>query len=449
MTMKTSEYILKTSREYSLYVCGHRAIANIEDGLKPSQRMALWLLRNKAGKIKVSALSGMMAAEKIYVHGEMSANNAISMLAAPFKNNVPLIQGEGLFGTRVVPDGWGAARYVEVSKAEATDKFLYRDLDLVPLQDNYDGTTKQPVHLLPTIPLILLNGVEGIAIGWSTSILPRSFKSIVEATQAALQGRKIKPLVPHYESYDVDVEPIGPSQWIIHGKCVIEDTSTIRITELPPGMNVENFLKRLDDMEDKDQIASFTDNSSKSIDITVKFKRGSLKDWDEKKAISFLKLSEKVTERITVVDFGGSRIATYPNAEAVVEAFVKWRLGWYTTRFEKMLADTRYELTYWEVLRALFSDGFTKRLGAFANRAAVEDDVSKVATKAKIDFDKKQMDRVVGLPTYRWTKDFEAEVQKKIENLEADIADYSTILGSPDLLKGVYAEELDALKKKF
>ncbi len=447
--MKTSEYILKTSREYSLYVCGHRAIPNIEDGLKPSQRMALWLLRNKSGKIKVSALSGMLAAEKIYVHGEASSNNAISLLAAPFKNNVPLIQGVGLFGTRVVPDGWGAARYVEVSKADAADKFLYRDLDLVPQQDNYDNTTKQPIHLLPVIPLLLLNGVEGIAIGWSTSILPRSFKSIVEATQAALQGRKIKPLVPYYENYDVTVEALGTNQWIIHGKVKIEDTSTLRVTELPPGMNVEKFLERLDEMEDRDQISSFTDNSSKSIDILVKFKRGAIKDWTEKQAITFLKLSEKVTERITVVDFGGSRIATYPNAEAVVEAFVEWRLGWYTTRFEKMVADTNYELTYWQVLRALFKDGFTKRLGTFKNRAGMEVDVTKVAEKAKIAFEQKQMDRVVSLPTYRWTTEFEAEVHNKIAALEADIADYTTILSSPDLLKGVYAEELDQLKKKF
>ncbi len=126
-----------------------------------------------------------------------------------------------------------------------------------------------------------------------------------------------------------------------------------------------------------------------------------------------------------------------------------WRLAWYTTRFEKMVADTRYELTYWEVLRALFKDGFTKRLGTFANRAAVEADVTKVANKAKIPFEQKQMDRVVSLPTYRWTTEFEAEVQRKIADLEADVADYSTILGSPDLLKGVYAEELDQLKKKF
>ena len=447
--MKTSEYILKTSREYSLYVCGHRAIPNIEDGLKPSQRMALWLLRNKSGKVKVSALSGMLAAEKIYVHGEASANNAISLLAAPFKNNVPLIQGVGLFGTRVVPDGWGAARYVEVEKAASADHFLYRDLDLVPQQDNYDNTTKQPIHLLPVIPLLLLNGVEGIAIGWSTSILPRSFKSIVEATQAALQGKKIKQLVPHYENYDVTVEANGVNQWIIHGKVVIEDTSTIRVTELPPGMHVENFLKKLDEMEDRDQIAGFSNNSSKSIDILVKFKRGSIKDWDEKKAISFLKLSEKVTERITVVDFGGQRIATYENAEKVVEEFVKWRLQWYTTRYEKMLADTNYELTYWQILRALFKDGFTKRLGTFANRAAVESDVMKVAEKAKIPFEKKQMDRVVSLPTYRWTKEFEDEVGDKIAALEADIKEQTAILGSPDRLKGIYADELDLLKKKF
>jgi DNA gyrase/topoisomerase IV subunit A len=447
--MKTSEYILKTNREYSLYVCSQRAIPNIEDGLKPSQRMPLWLLRNKAGKIKVSALSGMLAAEKIYNHGEMSANNAISLLAAPFKNNNCLIEGVGMFGSRVVPDGIGAPRYVEVARAAISEKVLYRDLDLVPQTENYDASTMQPIHMLPIIPLVLLNGIEGIAVGWSTSILPRSLKAIVDASIAALEGKKIKTLVPHYGRYDVSVAPLAVNQWEIRGKVKIEDTSTIRVTELPPGLHVENFLKRLDEMEDRDQITGFTDNSSEAIDIVVRFKRGTLKAWDEESAIDFLKLKEKVTERITVVDFGGQSIRTYENAEEVVKAFVQWRLGWYSKRFDKMLADAVYEVNYWRVLKALFDDGFTKRLGTFADRSAVEADVEKVSKKVKLNLDAKQLDRVVNLPTYRWTKAFEADVDAKIIDIDGAISDYQAILSSPDLLKSVYAGELDELRKKI
>ena len=181
----SSDYILQTSREYALYVCSNRAIPAVSDGLKHGQRMALWILRNRAEKIKTFALAGLLGFEKLHLHGEKSATDAISLLAAPFKNNVCLIEGLGQFGSRIAPDGdgIGAPRYTEVRRSKAAEAFLYKDLDLVPLEDNYDGSNKQPLHFLPLIPIVLLNGVSGTAVGWSTDILPRSFKSLVEATR--------------------------------------------------------------------------------------------------------------------------------------------------------------------------------------------------------------------------------------------------------------------------
>jgi DNA gyrase/topoisomerase IV subunit A len=444
-----SDRLLRTSKSYALYVCGTRAIPNVEDGLKNGQRIALWLLRNRAEKLKTFALSGLMGYEKLYVHGEASANNAIGLLAAPYKNNVPLIEGLGQFGSRVDPvEGIGAPRYTEVRRSKIAELLLYRDLDLVPLKDNYDGSNKEPVHFLPLVPLVLLNGVEGVAVGWSTSILPRSLKALIQATQDALRGKKIKPLIPHYERYNIGVAALGPNQWEFTGRAEVVDTTTVHITELPPGIPVETFCKKLIDMEERDEITGFTDKSTEGIDIWVRFKRGSLKDWTDEKAISFLKLREKVTERITVIDWGYSTIKTYACAEDVVTAFAAWRLGWYTTRFEKMREDATYELIYWKLLRALFDAGFTKRLGTFADKAAVEADVGKVAAKAKLGADEKHVDRAVNLPTYRWTKAFEGDVVAKIADIEASIADYTAILGSPELLKEVYLSELEDLKKK-
>jgi hypothetical protein len=471
-TLNASDFILNDSREYAIYVCSTRAVPNVEDGLKHGQRIALWLLRNRADKIKTVALGGEMAASKLYVHGDVSANDSIGKLAAPFKNNVPLIEGLGQFGSRVAPvDGIGAPRYTEVRRSKPAEAFLYNDLDLVPLEENYDGSNHQPRHFLPLIPTVLLNGVAGVAVGWSTEILPRSLKSLIQATQDALDGKPIKNVEPFFEKYNVGVKNIGPNQWEFTGKLKILDTSTIQITELPPGEKIDNFRAKLIAMEDRGEIQGFTDRSTKVIDITVKFKRGSLgaqaarveveeidgrrfkhkiparKAWTEEDAIKFFKLTEKVTERIVVIDWGGTAIRTYPSAELLIADFVKWRLGWYTKRFEKLVRDTEYERNYWYALRALFKDQFAKRLGAFSNRAAVEDDVTKVVTKAKIKLDDKQLDRVVSLPTYRWTKEFEAEVERKIAELSDNIKEYQAILASPTRLKGVYAGELDSLKK--
>jgi len=169
----TSDYIKDTSRDYSIYVCEQRAIPNVSDGLKDSQRKALWTIRNKSEKIKTISLAGEMISGGLYLAGDTSAAMAISMLAAPYVNNVTLLDGIGAFGTRVAPvEGIGAPRYTYVKKNKSSDMLLYKDLDIVPVKDNYDGSTKQPEHFLPLIPLVLLNGVSGIAVGWSTDILP-------------------------------------------------------------------------------------------------------------------------------------------------------------------------------------------------------------------------------------------------------------------------------------
>jgi DNA gyrase/topoisomerase IV subunit A len=443
-----SKFVLKGSREYSLYVAMMRAIPHVGDGLKPSQRIALWLLRNKADKVKTVGLGGLMASERLYVHGDVSATDAIGKLAAPFKNNVPLIEGLGSFGSRTKPvDGIGAPRYTEVHRSKAAEAFLYNDLPIVPLTENYDGSNVMPVHFLPLIPTVLLNGVAGVAVGYSTDILPRHINDLISATQAALMGRKFKEPMPCYERYDITVNPLAPSQYEITGKALIKDTSTIIVTELPPGLSLEAFKKRLIQMEDEDKISNFLDNSSDAINIEVQMKRGSVKGWTPAQAIVFLKLKEKVTERIVVVDWDGERIATYPDASSLIKDFVKWRLAYYEQRFQKYHDDDSYELQYWKLLRALFKAGFTKKLGTFADRAAVEVDVTAVATKAKLKIDEPQIDRAVSLPTYRWTKQFEADVETKIADLEARIKDFKAILADPEKRRAIYNDELEALKK--
>src|SRR6478752_2859184 len=242
---QSSDLLLRDSRDYAIYVCENRAIPAIEDGMKFGQRIALWLLRNRAEKVKTYALSGLMGYERLYVHGETSANNAISLLAAPFKNNVPLIEGLGAFGSRIAPvEGIGAPRYTEVRRSEAAKAFFYNDLDLVPLEDNSDGSNVQPQHFLPLIPVVLLNGVSGVAVGWSTEILPRSLKSIVAACQDALAGKQPKVLEPFYNRYNIGVQSTGANQWEFTGKVDIVDTSTVRIVELPPGEKLDKFRAR-------------------------------------------------------------------------------------------------------------------------------------------------------------------------------------------------------------
>ncbi len=444
----TVRYLKEESRKYSLYVNDERAIPYVGDGLKHVQRVALWMMRNEPEKVKVVGLVGRLADAGLYVHGDVACGDAISLLAAPYKNNVMLMTGDGQFGSRVAPvEGIGAARYVSVRRSKAAQAFVYTDHNIVPLEDNYDGSNKQPVHFLPLIPTVLLNGVSGIGVGYSTDILPRSFKDLLKATVAALKGQKVAKLIPSYERYNVTVAASGQNnQWEITGKATVANSSVVHITELPPGMSIEKFRARLIELEETGQIVRFVDSSADGINIEVTFKRGSIASWKDKDAVAFFKLSEKTTERIVVREWTGKKLVQYPDAETLVKDFVAWRLEWYVERYNKLKRDTTYELNFWRVLKALFDGGFTKKLGTFANRTAMEEEVAKVTTKAKLKLDGPQMDRVLNLATYRWTKDFEGEIIAKISEMEKSIAEYDAVLASPDRRRDIYLNELESLK---
>lgn len=441
--MTASQYLLDTSREYAIYVCHTRAIPFVGDGLKHGQMIALWLLRDRADKIKTIALSGLMAFTRLYVHGDASANNLIGFLAAPYKNNVPLIEGLGEFGSRVSPDAIGAPRYTEVRRSRAAQAFLYNDLDILPLQDNYDGSNKQPKHFLPLIPIVLLNGVTGIAVGWSTNILPRSLKTLIEGTKQALLGHSIKLTKPNFERYDITVTQTGHNQWELGGRATVRDASTVQIRELPPGLTIEGFRRRLTEMEDAGQIQSYVDRSTDTIDIVVKMVRGTVSQWQETDAIEFFKLTERITERIVVIDWDGTAIRTYADAEALITDFVVWRLDWYTKRFEFFRRRDKAELTFWLALKALFDAKFPERLGSFADRDALQADV---VSTVGFDLDEPQINRIVNLPTYRWTRHFLKEIEAKIASIELDIKNYESILSDPVQLRQIYLNELDTLR---
>lgn len=447
MSNSSSTYILDTSREYSIYVCENRAIPKVADGLKDAQRKALWLIKGKSDKIKTVSLAGEMISSGLYLHGDQSAAGAISMLAAPFCNNVCYLDGIGAFGTRVAPvEGIGAPRYTYVKRGKSAQELMFPDLSIVPLKENYDGSTMEPLHFLPLVPTVLLNGVSGIAVGWSTEILPRSLKSIIDATNKVLNGEKLKRIPPAYESYNVGVKHLEDNTWEFTGKLIKVDASTVRVTELPPDLTLEKFKDRLNTLEDDGKINGYVDRSTKVIDVTIKFGRGFIKDMKEDAIIDYLKLKQKKTERIVVIDWNNTAIRQYDSAEKVVQDFVEWRLGWYVTRYEYLRDQDEYELRFWKGVKLCFEDKLPSRLDSKKNRTEVEDDVRVITTS--VNLDDKQIDRLVSFPTYRWAKDGLDHAKLKIKELEASIKEYKAILKSPDRRKDIYREELLALSKQ-
>lgn len=443
ITKSSSEYLLDTSRDYSMYVCQNRAIPSASDGLKDGQRKALWLIRNMSDKIKTVSLSGLMIQSGLFLHGDASASDAISKLAGPYLNNIPLLDGIGTFGTRVAPvDGIGAPRYTYVKKSKAAQAFLYRDLDIVPLKENYDGSTMEPVTFLPIIPLVLLNGISGIAVGWATNILPRSPKDLITATLAAIDGKKIKKLVPHFSYLDVSVKELEDGSWEFAGKAEVVDSTIAKITELPPDMSLEKFRDRLDAMEEEGKIQTYEDNSTKVIDITVRFKRGDLKSHTNESLIDFFKLRSKRSEKIVVIDWNAESIREYETAEQLVVDFVDWRFKQYVRRYAQMLVDAQYELKFWQGVKACFDQKLPDTVLNAKNKKEIEQLVEAI-TK---DLDESQIDKIASFPTYRWAKDAYEDVKKKIKELQDSAKEYKDLLDHPEKIKTIFRDEVSALK---
>lgn len=445
ITKNSSAYLLDTSREYSMYVCQNRAIPSASDGLKDGQRKALWLIRSMSEKIKTVSLSGLMIQSGLFLHGDASASDAISKLAGPYLNNIPLLDGIGTFGTRVAPvDGIGAPRYTYVKKSKAAQAFLYRDLDIVPMKENYDGSTLEPITFLPIIPVVLLNGISGIAVGWATNILPRNPKELVAAVLAAIDGKKVKKLAPYFSYLDVGVKELEDGSWEFSGKAEVVDSTIAKITELPPDLSLEKFRDRLDAMEEAGSIMTYEDNSTKVIDITVRFKRGDLKNHTNDTLVDFFKLRAKKSEKIVVIDWNAESIREYASAEQLVVDFVDWRFNQYVRRYSKMLLDAQYELIFWQGVKACFDKKLPDALLGAKNKKEIEQLVEAITTG--LNLDELQLDKIVSFPTYRWAKDAYEDVKKKIKELQDSAKEYQDLLDHPAKIKTIFRDEVAALK---
>ncbi len=442
--VSASDFIKGTSRDYSIYVCQSRGIPSVCDGLKDAQRKALFIIKSKGDKIKTVSLAGEMISSNIYLHGDASAAETLSLMAALYCNNVPFLHGIGAFGTKVGPTDWGAPRYTYLKKYNMTESLIYPDYDIIPLKENYDGSVLEPKNFLPLIPLVLLNGISGIAVGWSTDILPRALEDLIDATVKAIDGKKLETITPRYDYLDCGVRNLGGNAWEFTGK-VRFDGNTIWVEELPPDLSLEKFKARLNQMEDEEKIQTYIDRSTKEIKIEIRFKRGVITDWTTDKAIDYLKLRSKTTERIVVLDWDGNNIKQYETAEQLIKEFVEWRLGWYAVRYKKMVDDLTHDLNFNLALKACFDKGLPAFLPKAQDKAGVVDKIIDFTKGIAIDDDQTQ--RIAGLPSYRWAKDSYDDIVKKIKELTDTIAEYQAILADPKKQRDIYKKEVQALKK--
>jgi DNA gyrase/topoisomerase IV subunit A len=244
---------------------------------------------------------------------------------------------------------------------------------------------------------------------------------------------------------NVQTKDLGDNSYEFMGRVVVESVTTVRVTELPPDLSLERVKARLNQMEDDGLINTYTDRSTKTINIEIRFKRGTIDDWSEQDAINFLKLKSKSSERFVVLDFNNTSIRQYENAQDLVKSFVEWRLEWFTTRFQKQVADLTQDLNFACAVKACVDKGLPKFLPTAQTKQSVEDQVRKIC--AKITLDESQIDRLVSFPSYRWAQDSVAKIEEEIVGLGNQIVSLEQILADPARIRSIYKTEVQALLK--
>ena len=225
-----------------------RSIPSVIDGLKPSQRKVLFgcFKRKQKAEVKVAQLAGYIAEHTAYHHGEMSLYSTIVGMAQDYvgANNVPLLSPNGQFGTRLSGGKDSASpRYIFTQLQTAARKIFPEADDSLLASQFDDGQPIEPVNFAPIIPLLLVNGAQGIGTGWATSVPKYHPLDVVNSIRAKLNGDAIKPLSPHYNNFKGEIVPEGNGKGSYLTRGIIEEVSSKEavITELPVGTWTSNY----------------------------------------------------------------------------------------------------------------------------------------------------------------------------------------------------------------
>ncbi len=411
-----SELIDTQYKEFARYTCFKRAIPSLIDGFKPSQRKAFFCVKGKGKFTKVVALSGEMISRAEYHHGDVSASDVITNMSKDFtgSNQIPPFLKDGSFGNKFVKDA-SSPRYI-YSKPNPVYYNLFADHEIV--KPNPDPETPEPLFYLPIIPTILLNGVDGIAVGFATHILPYSIDDIKRYIRGYVENDKsdvkLEPYFGGYTGkiiYDSDIE-----KYVMCGVYQKVNTSTIKITEIPVNLDRAKYIKILTKLEDDGLITSWQDNSKTQWDVTLKLPRAS-KLWED--PVKHLKLKYNLNESLTVLD-ENNKIVVFDSVYDIINHFIQFRLKVYGVRKRFMMNKLKEDILF-NQSKIKFIKLFTNI--DFKNMTKKEIRDLLVSKKCREDF----IERLLNIKVYNLSADEIQSCKELIEKLKTEFVWYKKI----------------------
>lgn len=329
-----------------------RSIPSMVDGLKPGQRKVLFAAfkRNLINDQKVVELAGYISEQAAYHHGEASLQQTIIGLAQNFvgSNNINCLEPSGNFGSRLSGGSDAAsARYIH-TRLSPFARRIFSKLDEPNLDFQFDdGNMIEPKVYAPVIPMVLVNGADGIGTGWSTSIPNYHPMDIVKNLQRRMgrldpadpEEKPFESMTPWWRGWKGTPVPDGPNKFKFNGIAAQDEKNPneIVVTELPIRMWTDDFKARLEDIIRGEKTPSFIKdykefNDHKTVHFIIEMEEKHMRTALEEGLLEKFKLTKTIgTTNLVAFDTQG-RIHKYENPEEILEEYYVYRLAMYAER---------------------------------------------------------------------------------------------------------------------
>ena len=413
-----NEYI-----DFSVYDNVRKLSSYIDGQKNASRKIVHTVLQQNIDKFtKVSNLGPKVQDYAQYLHG--SLEGTIVNMTADYVgsgNNVPLLEGDGNFGSAFINEA-AATRYIFARMNPILKQLFVKD-DFVNLEhQDFEGAKIEPRYYVPVLPMLAINGSDGVSIGYAQKILPRDPAQIIKWVQQRAEGAKITArLTPHWKGMKCKVvKGENEGQWEIHGSFTRKTKHRITIDALPVGYTLKQYQAVLEKLVDDKVIKDyedFSDNDEFEFEIQVDRSFGERTDeW----IMTKLKLIKKMTENYTCID-EHNKIVIFNNIKELLEAWYAKRIEYNDLRKQHLLSSMQEEMDYTNA-RAKFIQGVVDE--AIELRNTKEADVIAQAEA----YDSVLHGRVkgfLGLPMRSLTKEEIAKLRAKAKDLKTQITNYS------------------------
>ena len=449
-----------------------RSIPNMLDGFKPSIRKTIYscFRRNLTNEIKVAQLAGYISENSGYHHGEKSLEGTIVGLAQDFvgSNNLNLLLPIGQFGTRLLGGKDSAqSRYIFTQLSPLSRIVFNKQDDVLYKYLEDDGQQIEPEHYCGIIPMLLVNGTEGIGTGFSTTVPSYNPIELINFTIDKLTNTNDAKLTinPWYRGFNGVIEEITNGSYITKGIYEKINKCEYRITELPIGMWTEKYIEYLDKItidkasKQKDQyIKSYKDNSTEcQVNITVKFDEDIINKLERKSEIyrgdpfndieKALKLTSKLNTTNMWLFNSQNKLQFYNSIDEIYQEWFTYRFELYVKRKEYILTQLKKELNIIKYKVKFILEIIENTLDIRNKTKQEIHSVLESKEYPKLEYKDKHVnsyDYLLKMDLFKLSKDEIEKLQKQFNEKEAEVNNLEK-----KTINEIWIEELKLLKEKY